>query len=234
MCVRTKVTLWLGAATGEVAAGILSRERGRRGFFIMALLAGILLGLLLPVTAQAQSRTFMPMVMGNFRLVGGSGDEPIPCVINEQEQAVLASISVALDQRRETLVCNAILVQVARERARDMAMRDYFGHTNPDGLGPNYLVRQAGYRLPSWYPTKADANNIESIAAGYRTPAAVWQGWMNSGGHRTHLLGLHSFYAEQTAVGVGYFFLEGSRYGYYWVFLSAHPEESLAVQEFPE
>ena len=47
------------------------------------------------------------------------------------------------------------------ERALDMGTRRYFSHVNPDGYGPNYLVQQAGYALPSFYGQEPDANNIE-------------------------------------------------------------------------
>lgn len=234
MRVTLPVTRQFYSSSQDVRAGGMTRGWGRHGLFLMVLVVALLLAVLFPVPVKAQSRIFVPMVMGNGQSIGGSSDDAADCGLSEQETAILASMTAHPEQRRDALECDAILSRVARARAKDMALRDYFGHINPDGLGPNYLVRQAGYRLPSWYPSKADANNIESIAAGYRTPAATWQGWMSSSGHRTHLLGLHSFYAEQTAVGVGYFFLEGSRYGHYWVVLSAHPQESVSVQDLPE
>ena len=104
-----------------------------------------------------------------------------------------------------------------------MARRRYFGHTNPDGFGPNYLVRQAGYVLPSYYGAEPDANNIESIAGGYPTAEATWQGWMSSSGHRDHLLGLTSFWAEQIEYGVGYAYDPTSPYRHYWVVITAKP-----------
>ena len=120
--------------------------------------------------------------------------------------------------------CHKILAQVAREHAEDMAARDYFNPVNPDGFGPNYLVEQAGYELPDWYSQALDANNIESIAAGYTTPEAAWNGWLASPGHRTHVLGEDSdFFADQTNYGIGYAFAPGSQYTHYLVFISAPP-----------
>ena len=104
-----------------------------------------------------------------------------------------------------------------------MAARGYFAHTNPDGLGPNALVRQAGYVLPSYYSTEPAANNIESIAAGPATPEAVLQLLLGSEAHRTHVLGLHDFYAAQVEYGIGYVNAPGSKYGHYWVILTAQP-----------
>jgi len=126
-------------------------------------------------------------------------------------------------QQRADPRCNAILAAVARARAQDMVARDYFGHTNPDGYGPNYLVRQAGYVLPSFYSTALDANNIESIAAGtwFDDAQVTWDQWLLSAPHRRHLLGEIEFYAAQYEYGVGY--AQGGYYGHYWVVITAWP-----------
>jgi uncharacterized protein YkwD len=124
-------------------------------------------------------------------------------------------------QKRPSLTCNLILSQVAHARAVDMGTRGYFNHVNPDGYGPNYLVRQAGYILPSYYDSSPSGNNIESIAAGYATADAAWAGWMNSTPHRTHLLGLNPFFAEQIDYGIGYAYISPSPYLNYWVAITA-------------
>lgn len=144
----------------------------------------------------------------------------------ELEREVAALMKQASGQRRSSLTYNPILARIARERAYDMGERNYFGHVNPDGIGPNYLVTQAGYLLPDFYGKTRDANNIESIARGYKTPAEAWDSWMNSTDHRTHLLGLTKFYAEQTEYGVGHAFVPGNRSGHYWVVISAKRGES--------
>ena len=146
------------------------------------------------------------------------------CSLNAQEQAVASLATNHPDQGRKTLNCHPILAQVARERALDMGKRGYFSHTNPDGYGPNYLVRQAGYQLPSWWSSEPTANYIESIAGGYPTPEAAWQAWLNSPGHRPHVLGEIEFWAEQTNYGIGYAYVDGSLYRHYWVFITAPPE----------
>jgi len=145
------------------------------------------------------------------------------CSLSLEEQQLALYMIQHPDQQRPSLACHPILARVARERAEDMARRRYFGHTNPDGFGPNYLVRQAGYVLPSYYGTEPDANNIESIAGGYPTADATWQGWMGSSGHRDHLLGLNAFWAEQIEYGVGYAYDATSPYRHYWVVITAKP-----------
>jgi uncharacterized protein YkwD len=143
--------------------------------------------------------------------------------LNSQEQAIVTLLANAPTQGRASVNVDPILSSVARDRARDMAVRDYFSHTNPDGHGPNYLVRQAGYTLPSFYDSSPAGNNIESIAGGYTSAEDAWEGWMDSPSHKRHLLAESSFYADQTSIGVGYYYDVNSTYRHYWVVLSAPP-----------
>ena len=172
--------------------------------------------------AVAQSfKIYVPMVTTEGSGPGGSGQDPVECGLNEEEAAIAEMMLGASDQGRNSPVCNPILAQVARGRARDMALRGYFSHTNPDGDGPNLLVRRAGYPLPDWYASNQNSNNIESIGGGQVTPDEMWQDWLASAPHRTHVLATEEFYANQEAYGVGYYYKPDSPYGHYWVFLSA-------------
>jgi uncharacterized protein YkwD len=163
-----------------------------------------------PYGATLSPRAYLPIIFKSS-----------PCPIHQQSQAVANFAINDSEQQRPQMICSPILAQVAYEKALDMGTRNYFGHTNPDGVGPNYLVEQAGYTLPSWYGHQLNSNNIESIAAGYNTPTAAWQAWKNSGGHRVHVLGLEPFWREQVYYGIGYAYVPGSTYGHYWVFISA-------------
>ncbi len=146
-----------------------------------------------------------------------------PCLANVQAEEIAQKMKEDPEQKRASLTCNVILAQVAQARAEDMAQRNYFSHTTPEGYGPNYFVRQAGYVLPSYYGTADDANNIESIAAGYSTANLAWEAWMGSQAHRSHLLGLNSFYADQIEYGIGYVYNPNSQYRHYWVVITAKP-----------
>ena len=90
---------------------------------------------------------------------------------------------------------------------------------NPDGLGANFFVRNAGYALPSFYSTKKAGNNIASTAAGQSTAQDVW----STIGNKMHLLGTQEFYAEQTEVGIGYAYNKDAEYQHYWIILTAPP-----------
>jgi uncharacterized protein YkwD len=84
---------------------------------------------------------------------------------------------------------DARLNAASQAHSKDMVDRDYFSHSSPDGKGPGDRASAAGY--PSW--------SGENIAAGYPTPAAVVQGWMNSPGHKANILNCGS-----KATGVGF------------------------------
>lgn len=142
-----------------------------------------------------------------------------------REGELAAILTGAHEQRRPALTRNATLDSVARERAWDMALRGYFSHVNPDGLGPNTLVERAGYSLPPTYDHALSGNNIESAAAAYANARTAWRYFMGSSYHRTHLLGLNPLFYEQTEFGIGYAWRPNSRYGHYWVVLIARPAE---------
>ncbi|MEU8527681.1 sigma-70 family RNA polymerase sigma factor [Streptomyces sp. NPDC048629] len=74
---------------------------------------------------------------------------------------------------------NDLLHKAARGHSDDMAARDFFDHTNPDGDGPGERITAAGYRWSTYG---------ENIAMGQRTPAQVMDSWMNSPGHRANIL----------------------------------------------
>ncbi|MFD3413970.1 sigma-70 family RNA polymerase sigma factor [Streptomyces cyaneofuscatus] len=74
---------------------------------------------------------------------------------------------------------NDLLATAAQRHSADMASRDYFSHTSPDGTDPGDRITAAGYRWSTYG---------ENIAKGQRTPADVMQAWMDSPGHRANIL----------------------------------------------
>ena len=63
--------------------------------------------------------------------------------LNSDEMSLFKRIAADAEQQRDAMTLDPILCIVARKHAADMAKRNYFGHTNPDGQGPNFLVRRA-------------------------------------------------------------------------------------------
>jgi len=165
-----------------------------------------------PAQVDATFQSYLPLINAN------------QCQLSAQEQAIANLAASNPGQMRPSFVCNAILAQVARARALDMAQRGYFSHINPEGLGPNFLVSQAGYVLPSGWTTPANLNYIESIAGGFATAGEAWNAWLSSPGHRVHVLGEDPFWAAQTNYGIGYAFVQNSPFEHYWVFISAPPQ----------
>jgi len=95
------------------------------------------------------------------------------------------------------LTINWQLARVARYKAQDMHDKHYFSHTSPTYGSPFDMMKAFGitYRSAG-----------ENIAMGYTTPQSVFDGWMNSPGHRANILN-----ASYTQIGVGFF-----EEGYYW------------------
>ncbi|AGZ39792.1 CAP domain-containing protein [Actinoplanes friuliensis] len=71
------------------------------------------------------------------------------------------------------------LTTAARGHSADMAARNYFSHTTPEGVEFATRITNAGYR---W------SGAGENIAKGQRTPADVMTSWMNSAGHKANIL----------------------------------------------
>ena len=78
--------------------------------------------------------------------------------------------------------------------------------------------------MPDYYDQSAPGNNVESIAAGFATADATWEGWVNSPHHRSHVLAEEPFFTEQTEYGIGYYYDPNSYYHHYWVILTALPD----------
>jgi uncharacterized protein YkwD len=114
-----------------------------------------------------------------------------------------AEVLALTNQQRATAGCGPLtaspaLAALARAHSADMRDRNFFDHTNPDGLDPFQRAAKAGIKA-MW---------AENIAQGQQTPAAVMTSWMNSAGHRANILD-----CKLTTLGVGVAY--GSR-GPWW------------------
>lgn len=88
------------------------------------------------------------------------------------------------------LALNGQLSSAAQAKANDMAARNYWSHTTPEGNQPWVFISNAGYS----YKTAG-----ENLAYGFDSSSSTVTGWMNSPGHRANILNT-SF----TEVGFGY------------------------------
>ncbi|WP_248928511.1 CAP-associated domain-containing protein [Paenibacillus hamazuiensis] len=80
---------------------------------------------------------------------------------------------------KPALVWDDAAAGTARGHSRDMAARDFFDHTNPDGQNPFDRMEKAGISFSS---------GAENISAGQTSAIFAHHGWMNSEGHRKNLL----------------------------------------------
>lgn len=100
---------------------------------------------------------------------------------------------------------NPALTVIARTHSQDMALRDFTGHVNPDGLDPTARAKKAGFK------TTIKRGNTLRVGVGeniYETQSYMEEngaktpyleeldmvaekgirGWMNSPGHRKNIL----------------------------------------------
>lgn len=96
----------------------------------------------------------------------------------------VAQVVVLVNKERAAAGCGPLtedtqLEEAARAHSDDMAARDFFDHTNPDGADPGQRITAAGYHWSTYG---------ENIAMGQQTPQAVMDSWMNSPGHRANIL----------------------------------------------
>ncbi|MGC9527117.1 MAG: CAP domain-containing protein [Limnospira sp.] len=87
---------------------------------------------------------------------------------------------------------DAQLAVAAQTHTENMAFQDFFSHTGADGSDVGDRVTNTGYNF---------STAGENIGAGYQTPEAVVQGWIDSPGHRENMLN-----PNFQEIGVGYFF----------------------------
>ncbi len=97
-----------------------------------------------------------------------------------------------LQQGRTALAYSDTLEAAANAHARDMYVRNFFNHENPDGEGPMDRALQAGFCELTFV--------AENIASGQRSVTEVQTGWENSPGHNANML-----HDTPTLVGMGHY-----------------------------
>ncbi|MEU1085763.1 CAP domain-containing protein [Streptomyces sp. NPDC005892] len=122
-------------------------------------------------------------------------EAPEPAVDTSVQAAVLSLVN----QERSKVGCSPLtlsssLTSLAQRFSQDMAARDFFDHTDPDGDTPWDRAAAAGI------------SNLggENIARGQADAQAVMDSWMNSEGHRANILN-----CDYTTLGVGVYIADG-------------------------
>ncbi|MGE0710898.1 MAG: IPT/TIG domain-containing protein [Planctomycetota bacterium] len=113
---------------------------------------------------------------------------------------------------RPPLTHDALLAKAAVGHSLDMAQRAFYGHLNPDGVGPVGRILDTGYALHSRYGTDRASNTTENVGAAsgnlLGTPQQVHDAFMIDAGlavpkHRELLLGIGNFKGRRQN-GFGY------------------------------
>ncbi|MFJ8919134.1 CAP domain-containing protein [Streptomyces sp. NPDC102415] len=104
-----------------------------------------------------------------------------------------ATVLSLVNQERAKVGCSPVttsasLTALAQDFSEDMAARDFFGHTDPDGATPWDRAAAAGVQ----------GLGGENIARGQADAQAVMDAWMNSEGHRANILN-----CDYKTLGVG-------------------------------
>ncbi|MFF5640227.1 CAP domain-containing protein [[Kitasatospora] papulosa] len=104
-----------------------------------------------------------------------------------------AAVLALVNQERAKVGCSPVttsapLTALAQDFSEDMAARDFFGHTDPDGATPWDRASAAGVQ----------GLGGENIARGQADAQAVMDAWMNSEGHRANILN-----CDYKTLGVG-------------------------------
>jgi uncharacterized protein YkwD len=86
-----------------------------------------------------------------------------------------------------TLKLHSALDGAAIAHSREMLSRDYFSHDSAAGTDYGLRLRRAGYGR-SGFSSWSVGEVIGWGTSGYGTPAAIFQGWMDSTVHRRVLL----------------------------------------------
>ncbi|MEV0965657.1 CAP domain-containing protein [Streptomyces sp. NPDC049910] len=115
------------------------------------------------------------------------------------ETAAEAEVLALVNEERAKVGCapvhpDASLARLAGRFSSDMAARNFFDHTDPEGDSPWDRAAEAG----------VSGLGAENIARGQADARTVMNAWMNSDGHRANILN-----CDYRSLGVGVSFAEG-------------------------
>jgi uncharacterized protein YkwD len=123
---------------------------------------------------------------------------PPPVTVSVRAAAEAEVLKLVNEERAKVgcsaLAANSSLTGLAEALSDDMAVRDFFDHTDPDGATPWDRAAKAGI---------ADLGG-ENIARGQADAAAVMAAWMDSPAHRANILN-----CDFKTLGVGVHFAPG-------------------------
>ncbi|MFD8566120.1 CAP domain-containing protein [Streptomyces sp. NPDC059639] len=144
-------------------------------------------------TKSASPATTAPVKKTSAPAAGGS------TTTTSDEAAAAAQVLTLVNQERAKVGCSPVtadsdLASLASAFSEDMAARNFFDHTDPDGATPWDRAKKVGI------------TNLggENIARGQANAQSVMDAWMNSEGHKANILN-----CDFKTLGVGVHFGSG-------------------------
>ena len=141
------------------------------------------------------------------------------CNLPDFQAEVMREINAARAQARmcgtqskpavSAVAWNDVLFSAAAGHSQDMAQRNFFSHTTPEGITLVQRAQNAGYVY---------RNLGENIAAGQRSTRQVMQGWLDSPGHCQNMMN-----ANFTQVSVACVSTARQQYPTYWTMMLGRP-----------
>ena len=117
--------------------------------------------------------------------------------LNDYEKRTLELHNRARAQNGLAQFCvHPTLVKAARSHSQEMIDRDYFSHNSYNGESFSARLKRFGY-----YPYRYIAENIAWGSGSRGAPDSIFNGWMNSSGHRANILNAN---LRQIGVGTAY------------------------------
>jgi uncharacterized protein YkwD len=162
--------------------------------------------------SEPQSYTLKIASHRNVASSSGTSSATTPTTATDVTKAAILIHQKINEERAsrglETLSWDPALAKVAADHSRDMAVRNYFSHNDPEGHRYTYRYTVAGYACQRssgeniyWFGSSRSTISEESLAS-----RAV-DAWMHSSGHRHNILN-SSFQLE----GIGVAFDSSSNY----------------------
>jgi len=179
------------SASGDAQSDDYGSQSGDRRVLAQASPAGTPSRTVSPSATPAAKPRTAPITRKPAPTAQQPAPPPPPAV--PADEAAKTRVVELVNAERAKAGCSAVhsdsrLAAAAQGHSEDMARRNYFSHTTPEGVDPWERARAAGYNTPTG----------ENIAMGQRTAEDVVTGWMNSSGHRANILNCDSH-----AIGMG-------------------------------
>ena len=141
-----------------------------------------------------------PLVRNN----DGNGDLDANCLDAEEAEVLRRINQLRAAHGAAPVRVSGTLNAAAEAHSRDMGVRGFFSHTNPDGQTVKDRIVAHGYQLGNPWALGENIHRVE-------TGAAAYAGWEASAGHHANMVN-----ANFEAIGIARVFVPGSPHGWYW------------------